>query len=333
MPRVNRPRHGSMAYSPRKRATKEVPHFSSWPESSEGPRLQSFAGYKAGMTHVLMVDFNPHSTTAGQEVQVPVTVVEAPPMRVAAVRLYGNGAEGLRALSEIWARDINSGLAGRMPLPKGRDPAKRWAEVDAAQVEEVRVLSHTQPERVPGLPKKVPDLMETRVGGATIDERLEYCKSVLGSEVTLRDFAQEGQLVDVAAITKGKGFQGAVKRWGIKILSHKDSKIRRRVGTLGTFKPGYTRPTVPQAGQVGYHQRTEYNKLIVKIGDDGAEINPQGGFLRYGDVKNTYILVKGSIPGPCKRLVRFRDPMRAARVKLVEEPELTYVSLTSKQGG
>lgn len=332
MPRINRPKHGSMAYSPRKRAEKEVPTFKSWPEASEGPRLQAFAGYKAGMTHVLMVDFNPHSTTAGQEIQVPVTVVEAPAMRVAAVRLYRESTEGLKALGEIWAKKLDSGLAERMPLPKGSNPEKAWADVDAGQVDEVRVLTYTQPERVMGLPKKVPDIMETRVGGGTIDERLEYAKSILGSEVTLQNFAEQGQLVDVAAITKGKGFQGAVKRWGIKILSHKDSKIRRRVGTLGTFTPGYVRPTVPQAGQMGYHQRTEYNKLIVKIGDDGAEINPQGGFLRYGDVKNTYLLLKGSVPGPCKRLVRLRDPMRAPKVKLVEEPELTYVSLTSKQG-
>ncbi len=309
-----------------------MPLFNSWPEASDGPRLQSFAGYKAGMTHVLMVDFNPHSTTAGQEIQIPVTVVEAPPMRIAGVRLYREGNAGLKATGEIWSKNLDSGLAQRLPLPKGNAPEAAWAKLDPAKVDEVRVFTHTQPGRIMGLAKKVPDLMETRVGGGTVEERLEYARGILGNEVALQDFAEEGQLVDVAAVTKGKGFQGAVKRWGIKILSHKDSKIRRRVGTLGTFKPGYTRPTVPQAGQMGYHQRTEYNKLIVKIGDDGAEINPQGGFLRYGEVKNTYLLVKGSIPGPCKRLVRFRDPMRAAKVRLVEEPELTYVSLTSKQG-
>ncbi|MEE9237016.1 MAG: 50S ribosomal protein L3 [Thermoplasmata archaeon] len=332
MPTVRRPRHGSMAYSPRKRARKEVPHVASWPEISGGSKLQSFAGYKAGMTHVLMVDFNPHSTTAGQEIQVPVTVIETPPMRVAAVRLYRESAQGLRVYGEVWAKTLDRELAGRIPLPKRYDPTAAWARLNLVDVDEVRILTYTQPKLVRGIPKKEPDLMETRIGGGTIEERAEYAKAILGKEVTFSDFAGEGQLVDVVAITKGKGFQGAVKRWGIKILSHKDSKIRRRVGTLGTFKPGYTRVTVPQAGQVGYHQRTEYNKLILKVGEDGAEITPDGGFLRYGEVKNGYLLIKGSVPGPCKRLVRFRDPMRADRVKLVEQPELTYISLTSKQG-
>lgn len=332
MPGGRRPRHGSMGYSPRKRARKEVPHFHSWPEVSDGPRLQAFAGFKAGMTHVLLVDFNPSSPTANQEIQVPVTVIETPPMRVAAVRFYRESPSGLQAAGEIWAKNVDSALADRLPLPKRANPDKAWSRMDAGAIDEIRLLTYTQPALVPGLPRKAPDFMETRLGGGTTEARLEAGRTLLGGEVTVRDFTAEGRLVDVAAVTKGKGFQGAVKRWGIKILSHKDSKIRRRVGTLGNFKPGYTRPTVPQAGQMGYHQRTEYNKLIVKIGDEGGEITPQGGFLRYGDVRNTYLLVKGSVPGPTKRLIRFRDPMRAVKAQVVETPELTYVSLTSQQG-
>lgn len=333
MPQKRRPRHGSMAYSPRKRARREVPHISSWPEASEGPRLQAFAGYKAGMTHVLLVDYRPSSTTAGQEIQVPVTVVESPPMRVAAVRVYRESPQGLQAAGEVWAKEVDAELRSQVPLPKKRNPEAAWARLDGGAADDVRLLMYTQPRLVDGLPKSAPDLMETRVGGGTVEERLAYGRDLLGKEVPVGTFAEGGQVVDVVAVTKGKGFQGAVKRWGIKILSHKDSKIRRRVGTLGTFKPGYTRPTVPQAGQVGYHQRTEYNKIILKVGEDGAEVTPEGGFMRYGAVRNAYMLVKGSVPGPAKRLVRFRDPMRAPAPKVAEEPELTYVSLTSKQGG
>ncbi|MCJ2555284.1 MAG: 50S ribosomal protein L3 [Candidatus Thermoplasmatota archaeon] len=331
MPKVHRPRRGSMAYSPRKRARREVPHFGSWPEVSGSPRIQSFAGYKAGMTHVLLVDFNPNSPSSGQEIQVPVTVVETPPMKVGAVRFYENGPSGLQARGEVWSSDLDRELGRRRPVGKGKRTA-HWDRFDPESLDEVRVLMHTQPRLVPGVPKKAPDVMETQVGGGTVAERLAYAREQLGKEVTVHDFAEEGRLVDVAAVTKAKGFQGAVQRWGIKILSHKDSKIRRRVGTLGTFSPGYTRPTVPQAGQMGYHQRTEYNKLVLKIGDDPAEINPDGGFLRYGEIRNTFLLVKGSVPGPTKRLVRLRDPMRARKPKIVEEPEFAYVSLTSKQG-
>jgi len=54
MPKHNKPNRGSMAYSPRKRARSETPHISSWAASdSEKPRIQGFAGYKGGMSHIM----------------------------------------------------------------------------------------------------------------------------------------------------------------------------------------------------------------------------------------------------------------------------------------
>lgn len=332
MPNKRRPRRGSKAYSPRKRAKRETPRIDSWPEISEGPKIQGFAGYKAGMTHAMMVDYRPKSTTSGQEIQVPVTVLEVPPMEVAAVRLYGNTTYGLKTLGEIWTGNVDPLLARRLPIPKNYDPEKGWKKVDGKEVDEVRILSYTQPKLVKGVPKKVPELMELRIGGGTIEERIEYAKSILGKEITIKDFAKEGDLVDVCAVTKGKGFQGAIKRWGVKLLSHKNSKHRRLYGTLGPKRPGYTRPTVPQAGQVGYHQRTEFNKMILRIGENGDDITPKGGFLRYGQVINPYILIHGSVPGPAKRLIRLRDPIRPVETGLSEAPVITYISTESKQG-
>jgi large subunit ribosomal protein L3 len=61
------------------------------------------------------------------------------------------------------------------------------------------------------------------------------------------------------------------------------------------------------------------------------EITPDGGFLHYGEVNNNYILMRGSIPGPAKRLIRFRDAVRAQGKD--EYPiDITYVSTSSKQG-
>jgi len=205
--------------------------------------------------------------------------------------------------------------------------------VELTRVEEVRALTYTQPTLVTGVPKKVPELMENRIGGGTLDQRIAYAKSILGKEVRITDFAKDGSMVDVAAVTKGKGFQGATKRFGIKLLSHKNSKHRRNVGTLGSFQPGYVRGTVPNSGQMGYHQRTEYNKRLLKVGEDGEEVTPNGGFLHYGKVRNPYVIVHGSVPGPTKRLVRLRDAARSqVYVAMEKAPELTYVSKESKQG-
>ena len=60
-------------------------------------------------------------------------------------------------------------------------------------------------------------------------------------------------------------------------------------------------------------------------------ITPAGGFLHYGEVKSDYILVKGSVPGPSKRLIRFRDATRGSN-KTLHDYEITYVSTASKQG-
>ena len=332
MPKEHRPRHGSMGFSPRKRSESPVPHFSSWPDIDGAPRVQGFAGYKAGMTHATIVDYRPTSTTSGQEVQVPVTVIEVPPMKVAGIRVYQHGHEGLKTVGEVWAPRLDKELGRVFPIPKEYDVEEAWKKVDALQVDDVRLLTYTQPVLVTGVPKKKPELMENRVGGGSVADRLKYAKELLGKEIPVTEFCREGSMVDVAAITKGKGWQGHHTRWGTRLLSHKNSKHRRNIGTLGNFQPGFVRPTVPQSGQFGYHQRTEYNKRILKMGERGDEINPDGGFLNYGTIRNAFVMLHGSIPGPAKRLIRFRDASRGGYVKLEKPPEVTFVSRESKQG-
>jgi len=321
-----------MGYSPRKRARSITARISSWPEGGDGAKLQGFAGYKAGMTHAFIIDYRPRSTTAGQEIQVPVTVLEVPPLKVCAIRFYQDTAYGRKAVGEVWSKTLDKELSRRLPVPKEYDEKSGWAEAEKLQYDDIRALAYTQPVLVSGLPKKRPELMEIRVGGGKMDDRLAYAKTVLGKTVTIKDFTKEGQMIDVSSITKGKGWQGVTKRWGTKLLMHKNSKHRRLVGTLGTKRPNYVRRSVPQGGQRGFHQRTELNKRILKIGDKGEEVTPRGGFLHYGDVRNSYIVVHGSVPGPTKRIVRLREPVRLGGVKLAEPPQVTFVSIESKQG-
>ncbi len=206
-----------------------------------------------------------------------------------------------------------------------------WKKIDKDIVDEVRAIVHTKPDMVPGVPSKVPDIMEMRIGGGTMEERIQKGEDILDKEISYNEFAKAGDMIDVSSITKGKGFQGHIKRWGVKLLRHKNSKSRRNVGTTGVFIPGYIRSTVPQAGQMGYHQRTEFNKRVLKVGENGEEITPKGGFLKYGEVNNGYAILHGSIPGPTKRTVVMRDPVRLSGVR-IEEPNLTYISLESNQG-
>src|SRR3990172_6683545 len=140
MPKEHRPRRGSMGFSPRKRSESPIPHFSSWPDIDGTPKVQGFAGYKAGMTHATIVDYRPTSTTSGQEVQVPVTVVEVPPMKVAAVRIYKQTHEGLKTTGEVWAPRLEKELKRVFPIPKDYDVEEAWKKGDPTQVDEIRLV-------------------------------------------------------------------------------------------------------------------------------------------------------------------------------------------------
>jgi large subunit ribosomal protein L3 len=135
----------------------------------------------------------------------------------------------------------------------------------------------------------------------------------------------------VAAVTKGKGTQGPVKRWGVQKRKGKHARQgwRRRIGNLGPWNPSRVRSTVPQQGQTGYHQRTELNKRLVDLDDDDPTVD--GGFVNYGEVDGPYALVKGSVPGPDKRLVRLRPAVRPNDQPRLD-PEVRYVSTASNQG-
>ncbi len=107
--KYHRPRRGSLAFSPRKRAKSIVPRIRSWPECDR-VRMQGFAGYKAGMTHVVMIDDRKNSPTYGEEVVVPVTVIETPPMKVAAVRVYRKTQYGMQIAAEVWSDNLDDFL-------------------------------------------------------------------------------------------------------------------------------------------------------------------------------------------------------------------------------
>ncbi len=332
--RTVRPRAGSLAYYPKVRAKGIVPKYQSWPAYNGQPMLQGFAGYKAGMTHVIMIDDRKKSPTEGKEVMVPVTVIEIPAMVVAAIRVYIKDTYGKHPLTEVWAENLEA-LSGRITKAKTKNAAKATEKINAAidDVVEVMVLMYTKPTEITGIPKKVPDLMEIRVAGGSAQERFDYALSLLGADVDMNSLLSEGQFADITGITKGKGFQGAVKRFGITLRKRKHARTKkeRHIGTLGPWTPHHVRWQVPMPGQMGFQQRTEFNKRIIKIGENADEINPAGGFLHYGLVRNNYVLIKGSIPGPAKRLVRIRSATRMGEQK-VQAPVVEYVSLQSKQG-
>ncbi len=319
-----KPRSGSLQIWPRVRAKRNYPKIRSWPENKT-KKLLGFAGYKAGMTHVIIIDNQPHSSTKGEKISIPVTVVECPPLKPLSIRLYKQTPYSSRIISEIPAKNFNKELFKKIKQGKKQ---KEEPKTNLEDVSDVRLSVYTQP-KMTGIGKKKPEIFELAIGGKNTNEKLEFAKSLLDKEIKVTDVFKEGEFIDVHAVTKGKGFQGPVKRYGISLKSHKSQKKRRSAGNLGAWTPKKVDWRMPQHGQKGYHTRTDYNNLVIKIDSDTKLINPKGGFVNYGLIKNDYVLVKGSIPGPKKRLVRLIEPIRMKTP--AQKQDISYISIESKQ--
>jgi large subunit ribosomal protein L3 len=332
--KTHAPRHGSLAYLPRKRAEHLLGRIRFWPKiAAEAPQLLGFTGYKAGMTHVFKIEDRKRSPDFGKEIIKSATILETPPILICAVRAYRKDEYGLHAFAEAWMNDPPDDLERIFTLPESfkTDEALKKIEESQGKITRIRVIAITQPKQT-SVPKKKPDMAEIEIGGGTVQQQLEYAKSLLGKTVTSQETFRDGQYIDIVAVSTGKGFQGPVKRWGVTILQAKGRKTKRGVATLGPWNPHHVMYSVARAGQMGLHQRTEYNKRILKIGAEGKEVTPKGGFLRYGLVKGPYILLEGTVPGTEKRAVRLRYPARPPRSVAEEPPQITQISLESPQG-
>jgi len=223
-------------------------------------------------------------------------------------------------------------LDRRIPHHSASSP-EALASFGHASGDEVRLIVHTQPHLITGTSSKTPQLFEVRVSGEKFEDRRAFALQQLGQEIPAEQWTKEGEFVDVLGVTKGFGFQGHTQRWGVKLQPRKNSKHRRMIGTLGPHNPSFVTYRIPQAGQQGYHRRTQFNMRVLRVVRDprADPITPAGGFPHYGEVRSACLVLHGSLPGPAKRLLRFRAPIRS-RVATVEKVDLRYFSTRSKQG-
>ena len=314
-----------MQFWPRVRANREYPRLRTQPAIKETKPV-GFAGYKVGMTHVIVTDNLANGLTKGQELFVPVTIIECPRLKVSSLKFYKITQDGRKAVGEVFSTQLDKEYER-----KTIKPSKTKKVEDVKEYDDIRLVVYTQP-KLTGIGKKMPEIFEIALGGSK-DDKLKYGQEKLGKEITVKEVFREGQQLDIHAVTKGKGTQGPMKRFGISRRRHKSEKSIRNPGSLGSWKAqGKTMWRVAHAGKMGFHNRTEYNKWLMKIGEKGEDLSQDGGIIHYGNVKNNYILIKGGIAGPAKRLIRFTDAIRASSRVPKNAPEILYVSLASKQG-
>lgn len=324
MPSRRQPRCGSMQYWPRKRASRAYARVRNCPESADNSLL-GFIGYKVGMTHMQAIQ-KIKGTKKSENRFIPVTILECPPIKVAGARFYKKTSYGLEVDTEIWG-DVDKTLSRKIVMAK-KKPEATFDKIDVEKYVDVRAIVYAQP-KLTGIGKKKPELMEMYVGG-DIAAKITYIKENLGKEIPVDSIFKEGEGIDIMGVSKGKGFQGTTKRFGTTLRARKSEKNKRGAANVGAWTPKKVLFVQPMPGRMGYHQRTEYNKAIIKIAADPSEINQVGGILSYGNVKNTYVLIKGSVVGPKKRAVVLRKAVRAK--KKINNGQVAYLSSMSKQG-
>jgi len=280
-----------------------------------------------GMTHLIINDNRKTSTTKGMDISCPVTIIETPPLKTASIKFYKNTITGSKLVSEIAADKLDKELKRTIILPKNKKNSKEHKSFPS-DFDYIMLLVYTSPS-LTGIGKKKPEMFEVAVGGNK-GEQLNYAKEKLGNEISVSEVFKEGQQLDVHAVSKGKGVQGPVKRFGVTLKRHKSEKGVRRVGSLGSWKgQGHTMWRQAKAGKMGYHTRMEHNKWLLKIGN-ANDVNKKSGFENYGVIKNNYILVKGSVIGSKKRLIRLNESIRPNKNTPNDAPIIQYINLAQK---
>ena len=127
--------------------------------------------------------------------------------------------------------------------------------------------------------------------------RLEGASEMNTGDVVAADTFAAGDKVDITGITKGRGYTGAVKRWGHHILkmTHGTGPVHREVGSMGACSsPSRVYKNKKMAGQYGNEQVTVLNLEVIKV-----------------DAEANLVAVKGAVPGARGGIVFIRDSVKA----------------------
>ena len=364
------PRRGSLGFLPRKRTKHHRGRIRSFPkdDATKPVHLTAFPGFKAGMTHTVRDIDRPGSRLHKKELVEAVTILECPPMRIIGIVGYVETPRGLRTLATVWAQSLGEEVKRRFYKNwyKSKKKAftnyvKRWEleKTDKKSVHRdierirkfcqvVRVIVHTQVKDLHIRQKKA-HIMEIQLNGGNVEDKLNWAKEKLETEVKVSEVFQGNEMIDTIGVTKGHGMEGVTTRWGVKRLPRKTHRGLRKVACIGAWHPARVQFQIPRAGQRGYHHRTQINKKIYRIGGaakDGVKdnastemdlttknITPLGGFPHYGVVNHEYVMVKGGVVGTRKRIVILRKSLLVPSGRTaLEGITLKFIDTSSKWG-
>jgi large subunit ribosomal protein L3e len=366
------PRHGHLGFLPRKRSRQIRGRCRSFPKDDPAQKahLTAFPVFKAGMTHIVRDVDRPGSKVNKKEVVEAVTILEAPPMVVVGLVGYRETPRGLRSLGTVWAHHVSTEFKRRFYSNWKKCGQKAFTHLRQTQntkagiharattlrrfeknASVIRVIAHTQNRKLRNhrIGTKKAFIQEIQVnGGKGTKDKIALATSLLEKQVRIDSIFNQSEACDVCSVTRGHGFEGVVHRWGVAGLPRKSHRGLRKVACIGSWHPERVSYTVARAGQNGYHHRTHLNQKIYRIGRSAVvdaknattefdltnkTITPMGGFVGYGVVRNDYIMLKGSVAGPRRRVITLRRPMapQTSR-KMQEKIQLKFIDTSSKLG-
>merc|ERR1712113_1166994 len=218
--------------------------------------------------------------------------------------------------------------------------AKKYCQV-------IRAICHTQVSKVK-IGQKKAHIKEIQVNGGDVAKKVDFVTGLFEQEVKVADVFGQDEMIDVIGATRGHGYNGVVTRWGCTRLPRKSHRGLRKVACIGTWHPARVQFQVPRAGQDGYHHRTEINKKIYRIGQNEKEnknsamteadltekgITPMGGFAHFGEVTQDWVMLRGGVMGPRKRIITMRKSLlpQVSR-RATEKIDLKFIDTSSKMG-
>jgi len=317
---------------------------------------------QAGMTHCVREIDRPGSKLHKKDAVEAVTILETPPMVAVGIVGYVATPNGLRALTTVWAAHLSDELKRRFYknwYNVKRKAFTKYAKKCAEKPQEVeaelqrikdyatvvRVLAHTQVRKIK-LRQKGAHLSEIQVNGGSVADKVDFAKGLFEQEIPITNVFSEGETVDICGVSKGKGFNGVVARWGVTKLPRKTHRGLRKVACIGAWHPSRVSVRVARAGQLGYFHRTEINKRILRVGTKGDHksasteaditekgITPVGGFPHYGEINEDWLMIKGGVIGPKKRVLTLRKALcTPVRRSHFEPLNVKFIDTSSKYG-
>lgn len=303
MAKLSRPRYGSLQFWPRKRAEKAVPRVN-WSAVKGQEGFQGILAYKAGMATAIVKDKTDKSMTAGRKISIPVTILEVPHFKIFSVRFYKNG----KVTKDVVVSQDKE-LRRVVKVPKNIGKLE-----DVKDFDDIRVIIYPV---LKSAFKKTPDMAEVAINSSN---KLEFVKQHIGKELSIKELFKS-ELVDVRGLTKGKGFQGPVARYGIGLRQHKSEKGVRRPGSLGPWHPAHVTFRIPMAGQLGMFTRVHYNLKPILIGKLGEHGINELSLNHYGKINGEFIILQGSVQGPQKRVILITQAIRPTKKQLKKKYE------------